>query len=133
MPFEYSVVPAPRKGQKAKGVKSTEDRFAYALEAIMNEKGAEGWEYVRTDTLPSEERQGLTGSKTVYQNMMVFRRSLVAEDPAEPPKALLEAPKVNRAAEDDIPPLPSFSSRSNEVTAQADDDPLVADPKLRAE
>ncbi len=33
------------------------------------------WEYLRTDTLPSEERSGLTGKTTVFHNMLVFRRA----------------------------------------------------------
>jgi hypothetical protein len=76
--FEYKVIPAPKRGEKARGVKSTEDRFAHALTQLMNSLGAEGWDYLRADTLPCDERVGLTGSKTTYQNMLVFRRALVA-------------------------------------------------------
>ena len=72
--YEYRVVPAPRKGEKARGLKTVEERFAYALTAMMNKMGQEGWEYQRADALPCDERVGLTGSKTVFQNMMVFRR-----------------------------------------------------------
>lgn len=72
--FEYRVVPAPKQGLKAKGVRSHEERFAHALEVMMNDMGAQGWDYVRADVLPAEERQGLTGRVTVYQNMLVFRR-----------------------------------------------------------
>jgi hypothetical protein len=72
--FEYKVIPAPRRGEKARGVKSTEDRFAYALTQLMNQLGAEGWDYVRADALPCEERVGLTGTKTTFQNVLVFRR-----------------------------------------------------------
>jgi len=74
--FEYKVVPAPTRGLKAKGVKGTPARFAYALETVMNELGVEGWEYQRTDTLPVEERQGLTGKTSSFQNMLVFRRTV---------------------------------------------------------
>ena len=89
--FEYKVVPAPTRGLKAKGVKTTPDRFANALQSVMNDLGAEGWEYQRTDTLPVEERQGLTGKTTSFQNMLVFRRSLVAhEDEAPEIAALIE-------------------------------------------
>lgn len=76
--FEYKVVPAPQRGLKAKGVKGTPARFANALETVMNELGAQGWEYLRSDTLPVEERQGLWGKTTNFQNMLVFRRSLIA-------------------------------------------------------
>jgi len=74
--FEYKVIPAPKRGEKAKGAKSTEERFAYALAQVMNSLGQEGWEYVRADTLPCDERVGLTGTKTTFQNMLVFRRAV---------------------------------------------------------
>lgn len=91
--YEYAVVPAPKRGLKARGVRSTEDRFANALQTVMNAYGAEGWEYVRTDTLPCEERQGLTGRTTVFQNMLVFRRTLASEESAAPEAvAALPAP-----------------------------------------
>lgn len=64
--YEYKVIPAPKRGVKAKGLKDTESRFAYALQSIMNDCGAEGWDYVRTDTLPCEERVGLTGRTTTF-------------------------------------------------------------------
>lgn len=75
--FEYKVVPAPRKGLRGKGIRGTEDRFANALQGLMNEHGENGWEYQRTDTLPCEERTGLTGKTTAFQNMLVFRRTRV--------------------------------------------------------
>lgn len=79
--FEYKVIPAPKRGEKARGVKTTEDRFAYALTLLMNDLGAEGWDYVRADALPCEERAGFTGTKTTFQNVLVFRRVLAeAED-----------------------------------------------------
>jgi hypothetical protein len=72
--FEYKVIPAPKRGEKARGVKTTEDRFAHALTTLMNQLGAEGWDYVRADALPCEERTGFTGTKTTFQNVLVFRR-----------------------------------------------------------
>lgn len=84
MRYEYKVVPAPRKGLKGKDVKGAEARYANALESAMNEQAAFGWQYLRADTLPFEERQGLTGKTTSYQTLLVFCRSLDAEDrPAE--------------------------------------------------
>ena len=81
--YEYKVVPAPKKGLKAKGIKSAENRYTNALETAMNALGAEGWEYQRSETLPSEERSGLTRRVTTFQNMLVFRRA-VAVDVIEP-------------------------------------------------
>lgn len=94
--FEYKVMPAPKRGEKMRGVKSTEDRFALALTQVMNALGAEGWEYLRTDTLPCDERAGLTGTRTTYQNMLVFRRTLAPTDATVPAVAPLRAtPEVD--------------------------------------
>ena len=87
--YEYKVVPAPRKGRKAKGLKTPGERFANALAATINLHAADGWDYVRTDTLPSEERKGLTGKTTVFQNMLIFRRQVSTAEaslrPVDPP------------------------------------------------
>lgn len=139
MRYEYKVVPAPAKGIKARGVKTPEARFALGVEQILNELGAQGWEYQRADLLPSEERAGLTGSTTNWRNLLVFRRALdvetgpdvtplppVAEpqeapaarqDPplraAEPaPEAQAEPePQAETAAEPEAAPAPSFTAR----------------------
>ena len=73
--FEYSVVAAPSRGEKDKDAKTPTDRYALALTAQLNSMAAEGWEYLRADVLPSEERSGLTGRTTVYHNVLVFRRA----------------------------------------------------------
>ena len=127
MTYEYAVVPAPKKGLKARGVKTTEDRFAYALQTIMNEYGAEGWEYVRTDTLPSEERTGLTGRTTVYQNMMVFRKAVAAETPT----ALLPAPEATPITSP--APQPEPEQMMSVENKPLDADPARAEPKLTAD
>ena len=110
--FEYKVVPAPRRGEKARGVKSTEERFALALTGLMNRMGAEGWDYVRADALPCDERVGLTGSKTTFQNMLVFRRMMEADAAApgaDTPAPVLriahEAEPAAAAAAQTVPPL----------------------------
>jgi hypothetical protein len=74
MVYEYWVVPAPRKGEKGRGLKSAEERFAFALTNLMNMMADEGWEYQRADALPCDERSGLTGTKTTFHNVLVFRR-----------------------------------------------------------
>ena len=77
--FQYKVVPAPSKGRKAPGVKGPEARFANALEHAINALAQDGWEYQRTDILPSSERQGLTSTQTVYRSVLVFRRPVEPE------------------------------------------------------
>ena len=81
--FEYKAVPAPNTGTKAKGVKTTEDRFALSLTETLNEMAEEGWEYVRAETLPCMERKGLTGSQQTYQNILIFRRLEAAAMPLD--------------------------------------------------
>ena len=96
--WEFKVVPAPTKGLKARGVKSPEDRFALALETLMNDMGADGWEFQRAETLPSTERSGLTGSTTEWRNVMVFRRA-VPSDTADFEHELLPPPDVAHSTE----------------------------------
>lgn len=85
MRYEYTVVPAPSRGEKVRGAKSATDRYAVALAAELNRMAAAGWDYVRAEVLPSEERSGLTGRATVYHNILVFRRPLAELDQARPP------------------------------------------------
>jgi Domain of unknown function (DUF4177) len=92
--FEYKVVPAPLRGEKARGAKTTQDRFALALTTLMNDLGRDGWEYVRADTLPCEERVGFTGKQTTFQNMLVFKRAIVLADAVSTTMVALPAPAV---------------------------------------
>lgn len=107
---EYRVVPAPKRGVKARGARTGEERFAAALSEVMNALGAEGWDYVRSDVLPCEERQGLTGRATVYHTVMVFRRAL-PEPGAEGAAAVVAAPVPSPAA------LPAFLAPAPRVEA----------------
>ncbi len=121
--FEYKVIPAPKRGEKARGVKTTEDRFAYALAVLMNDLGAEGWDYVRADALPCEERAGFTGTKTTFQNVLVFRRMLAAPDERPATRLLLSEP---------VAPAPRLGPAEGPMPASA---PTVgpAKPELAAE
>lgn len=89
--YEFKVVPAPSRGKRAKGVKGSEGRFAHALEEVMNDMAAEGWEFLRTETLPSEEKSGLTSTTTTFRSVMVFRRARKDDISAFRPR-LLERP-----------------------------------------
>nr|WP_111298818.1 hypothetical protein [Paracoccus saliphilus] len=72
--FDYIAIAAPTRGDKSKDVRTPTERYAAALTAELNRMAAQGWEYLRADVLPSEERSGLTGRSTVYHNLLVFRR-----------------------------------------------------------
>ena len=41
--FEYTVIPAPVRGEKAKGARTGVERFSYALLIEMNRMAANGW------------------------------------------------------------------------------------------
>ena len=114
--YEYKVVPAPSKTRRIKGMKTVEDRFAFGMEMLMNDLGAEGWEYLRAETLPCEERSGIRGRTTEsIKHMLVFRRSL--DEIADQPRALL------RDYSSEPPPAQMHAS------APA---PLQAPPPMRA-
>ena len=114
---EYRTIPAPRRGVKARGAKSPEDRFARAVEGEMNRMAREGWEFVRSDTLPCEVRQGWFGGRaTTFQTLLVFRRPVAA------PLAAPAAPPLAAAA----PPLPEFLRADRPAPTP----PVVPEPRL---
>jgi hypothetical protein len=71
---EYLALPAPRRAQKVKGLKTPSERYAHELTTLLNELAQEGWEYWRSETLPSEERKGFTGTTVVENHLLIFRR-----------------------------------------------------------
>jgi hypothetical protein len=112
--YEYKVIPAPDRGIRVRGARSGAERFAAAVADRMNAMARDGWEYVRADLLPCEERTGLTlKSTTVYHNLLVFRRVVTVEAPAESVALPLTFPRIRLGAAETV----------------ADDAPrLVADP-----
>lgn len=108
--YEFKVIPAPRRGEKSREAKTTEDRFALAMSTLMNQLGRDGWDYVRADTLPCDERSGLTGTKTTYQTVLVFRRVLDAgaggSVSIETPKAA-DMPRLGPATDAPEGPAPA--------------------------
>ncbi|MGI9390534.1 MAG: DUF4177 domain-containing protein [Boseongicola sp.] len=115
--FEYKAVPAPTHGTKAKGVKSTEDRFALAMTDTLNELAENGWDYVRAETLPCEERKGLTGTQTTFQNVLIFRRQLIPEETVV---------ATRRVASQPLPPLTLERQQAPEPQAVPRMDPPLA-------
>lgn len=95
--YEYRAIPAPDRAAKVKGIKDAAARHAHTLSELMNEMAAEGWEYLRADVLPCTERKGLTGTQTVYNTMLVFRR-LTADALAEALAREAEATQARVAA-----------------------------------
>lgn len=77
--YEYKVVAAPKRTKSFKGVRSHEDLFASVLAEVMNEMAASQWEYLRAESLPCEEKSGLTSRVEAYQSVLVFRRAIIAD------------------------------------------------------
>ena len=104
--FEYKTICAPRKALKFKGVKGTEDRYAHTLTDVINAQAADGWEYLRSDSLPVDEKTGLIGETAErYLSLLVFRRenietyeqpsfSATVEAQPEAEDVIIQAPAV---------------------------------------
>ena len=120
MQFEYTAIPAPTRGEKAKDAKTPGERYALALSDELNRMAADGWEYIRADVLPSEERTGLTGRSTVYHNLLIFRRetSHAAKNAAVP----VSAPST---------PTDPANEQHGERPQSADPKPATADPAAK--
>ncbi len=123
--YEYKVIPAPRKAQRSKGAKGTTERFAIGLQAALNEMGASGWSFVRSETLPVDERHGLL-RKVVeeFHTVLIFRRPLTNHAAAEE-SAAQHRPKFfaeKAPAEASAPAL-----------GAATDAKVIATPQIRAE
>lgn len=144
--YEYKVVPAPNKGKKARGVKTPEARFAHGIEGVLNEMAQQGWEFQRAEMLPSEERSGLTGSKTTWRNLLVFRRALgntgltepTPATAAEPAPAMDSAPEVAAPEEAGKVDLPDDAPRVSAPDAQHAPEPapltaIAGDPEAPPE
>ncbi|MEM9795758.1 MAG: hypothetical protein AAF919_04680 [Pseudomonadota bacterium] len=67
-------------------MRTDDERMAYALTEIFNRMGAEGWEYVRTDTFTSASRADVTGTASRDHTLLVFRR--MAAPAASSPRSI---------------------------------------------
>ncbi|MBD0865004.1 MAG: DUF4177 domain-containing protein [Rhodobacteraceae bacterium] len=115
--YEYKVIPAPAKAVKVKGIKTPEGRFAQTVETAINRMAEGGWEFQRAELLPSADRAGLTGTKTTWRNLLVFRRAVTVVAETEPPAP---APITK------IAPTPPVAEQDQEPS------PVVAIDQLRA-
>ncbi|KGJ03612.1 hypothetical protein SAMN04487972_11946 [Paracoccus halophilus] len=135
--YEYTVIPAPARGEKVRNAKTGIERFAVTLSETLNEMARNGWEYVRAETLPSEERSGLTSRSTVYHNILVFRRALEAQPAQDRPAAQRPEPvRPARHVEPEAAPPQARPEKPAEPGPAARGPfsaPLRASPKLTEE
>lgn len=125
MHYEYKFIPAPQKIEKHKGAKTPAERFARTIEAAINALTPEGWEYMRSETLPAEERRGLTGRSTVFHTMLVFRRPAPYEslrmNSADP---VMSAPKSETS--DAAPTMRALRPAATDTRRRASAPPLTS-------
>ncbi len=119
MQHEYKMEPAPRQPGRIRGVRCPNTRLAIGLTEQLNNAAQEGWEYVRTDTIPIEYRSGLFRTKVVEDaSFLVFRRPISYDDPIQhdfgPPMVGPEdngSPADFGRTESGVRPMPPISSR----------------------
>lgn len=137
--YEYIAIPAPMRSGKAKNAKTPSERYAVTLTDSINQMANTGWEYLRAETLPSEERSGLTGRTTLFHNLLIFRRPVVKMDSvltqstdtypssAEPPRPDNQEPAKAKRIEPTIakaPPAPEITPAPEPDT----EDPAPSSP-----
>ncbi len=99
--YEYKCVGAPEKVRRAKGAKTRTDRVAIALQEVIQAEADQGWEYLRTDLVPVEEKSGMfSRPREIHRAVLVFRREKAADrgrDRFEP--LPIEEPPMRLAAD----------------------------------
>lgn len=117
MAFEYKCVGAPERAKRKRGAKTRTDRVALAMQDVIMQEAVDGWEYLRTDLVPTEERSGMfSRTHEVHRAVMVFRRSLRSSASTGPelgaPAPAAEDPIRLAAKRDDTtPPAPEGQVR----------------------
>ncbi|PZX16238.1 uncharacterized protein DUF4177 [Palleronia aestuarii] len=97
--YEYRVVPAPREIPRVKGLRGTEERFAYGLSAVLNDEARDGWEFVRMEVMTAEIRRGFLGGKrSETTTLLVFRRWAEGIAANPPTARQTEAQRPDKAA-----------------------------------
>lgn len=80
--YNYKTVAAPRRLKKVKGVKGQDELLAHSVEELIAVEAAQGWEYLRADTFPVEERGGMFSKPAVTERaVLVFRKPVAVQSP----------------------------------------------------
>lgn len=77
MSFEYKCIGAPERPKRQRGVRGRSERVALAMQEIIAVEAVDGWEYMRTDLVPVEEKASLfSRTREVHRAVLIFRREL---------------------------------------------------------
>lgn len=109
--YNYKTVAAPRRLKKVKGVKGQDALLAHSVEELIAVEAAQGWEYLRADTFPVEEKGGMFSKAAVTERaVLVFRRPAAVQHvrPAAPqPQPVQQAPQPVAAPQPAPAPQPA--------------------------
>lgn len=101
--YEFKLVPAPLRPVQKKVRSSAEDGFCVTLTEMVNDMAADGWEYVRCESLPGPSRGWKFWKPREERQVFVFRRlrddsfllpapEAFGTDPLIPPRAAAPQP-----------------------------------------
>ncbi|MEO1724146.1 MAG: hypothetical protein AAFR84_17305 [Pseudomonadota bacterium] len=136
MNYQYKLVGAPERGTRRRGTKTGSERVAAAMQEIVAQHAQEGWEFVRTDTLPVNEPRGFFGARRIVMRaVLVFRRQVRqspavresyigegAAPPAAPAPAPAAEPLPPRAREPGFRTAPAAPGEPEAVLQLPDDE-----------
>ena len=118
MTFEYKCVGGPERPKRLRGTWSRSDRVALAMQDIINAEAVDGWEYLRTDLVPVEEKASFLGrTQEVHRAVLIFRRETVVERPVQAARPRLggaDARSVAAMPENEVP-LPGEPADARET------------------
>jgi len=131
--YEYKTVAAPRRAGRYRGVAKGPESFARTIEETLSAEAVDGWEFLRAENLPCEEKHGwLSRRETVFHSVLVFRRVREQVRPVAPARDWAEpgfaepAPAFQRA-----PAAPAAPAASQGVAADPDAAMMRLEPDMR--
>ncbi|SFI28956.1 hypothetical protein [Albimonas pacifica] len=137
--YEYKTVAAPRRAGRYRGVAKGAESFARTIEEMLSSEAIDGWEFLRAENLPCEEKHGwLSRRETVFHSVLVFRRVREQVRPAAPAPARdwaepgfgEPAPAFQRP-EPAPAPAPQAQGRAQGVAADPDAAMMRLEPEMR--
>lgn len=116
--YSYKTVAAPRRLKKVKGFKGKDALLAHAVEELIAVEAAQGWEYLRADSFPVEEKGGMFSKPVVTERaVLVFRKAVAAQQYQQPAVAPQPAPAPQPATQ----PAPQPQRTEPHMAAGADE------------
>lgn len=85
--YTYKTVAAPRRLKRVKGVKGQDALLSHSVAELIAAEAAQGWEYLRADTFPVEEKGGMFSKPVVTERALLVFRKPVAVQQARPAAA----------------------------------------------